>query len=91
MAQDGTTTTPFWRRWQRPVQREKLAALKNRLAGLVASRAESRNIPAELLASKRELEGVVFNYLAGRPYRVGRLFTGWRAQLLMPTMDDILG
>ena len=75
----------------KPVQREKLAALKNRLAGLVASRAESRNIPAELLASKRELEGVVFNYLAGRPYRVGRLFTGWRAQLLMPTMDDILG
>jgi len=75
----------------KPFQREKLAALKNRLAGLVASRAESRNIPAELLASKRELEGMLFNYLTGRPYRTSRLFSGWRAQLLLPTMDDILG
>ena len=70
--------------------RARMNVMRERLFGLVASRAKARHVPEEFLASHRELEAVAYNRLTGLPYRESRIFTGWRADLLQPVLDEIL-
>jgi len=70
--------------------RARMNVMRERLIGLVDSRAKTRHIPEELLASHRELETIIYNRLTDRPYRESRIFTGWRAALLQPVLDEIL-
>ncbi len=74
----------------RPALRAKLNMMKERLAGLVSSRAKTHHMPEELLASRRELEALATDRLIGLPLRESRLLTGWRAQLLQPALGEIL-
>ncbi len=74
----------------KPYLRGKLRAMKERLAGLVSSRAKAHHMPEELLASRRELEALATDRLMGLPLRESRLLTGWRAALLQPVLEEIL-
>ena len=64
-------------------------SLVERILNLVAKRADARQIDPTLLGARHDAQAIAFQYLLGEPLH-GRLFEGWRAALLQPTLAEIL-
>lgn len=70
-------------------QKALLHEKSERIAGLVQKRAEAAHIEPSLIASKREIEAAVACYIKRQPCHA-KFMSGWRAELLQPTLDEIL-
>ena len=60
-----------------------------RILSLIRQRAEARHIDSTLLGARHDAEAIVLQALQNQPLK-SRLLTGWRADILQPTLDEIL-
>ena len=73
-----------------PALKAKIQILSNRIAKLVQKRAAERQIDPVLLATRGQIDALVWRRLQKLPTDGMLIITGWRAKILQPTLDEIL-
>ncbi len=72
-----------------PAKKARFNQLIARVMGLIRQRAESRQIDATLLGARHDAEALVLQAMQKQPL-TSRLLKGWRAQILQPTLAEVL-